>query len=301
MRHLGTQHRKPLSSLLIPYSFLVPWLVALGVFYFGAIGYTIVLSLMKYNLIAGGSFIGLDNYRNVFADKLFWLSLKNTLVFLVMFIPANLVVSLSIAMLLNKQTRTVGLNRLMIYLPAVIPSVAGAMLIRLVFIPSGIVNGLLEIVGIEGPFWLSNPHLIKTTSVLFMLWLCGTSVVIYLAGLKSIPTTYYEVGIIDGIGPLRKFFSITLPMLSPTIFFRLVIDVIVGLMIMIPGLVLPVPRVPGGPANASRFYAIHLYDKAFKRFLLGEGSALAIVLLCLCALITYFIIRLGERRVYYEI
>ncbi len=281
--------------------FLAPWLISLIVLWYGPIIYTVVLSFMKYKLIGGGKFIGFKNYIKVFNDRYFWLSLRNTFTFIALFLPLNLFAGLSTAYLVNMNVKGKALWRALLYLPAVLPAIAVLVLGKFIFYPNGLLNNFLGLFGIEGPFWLANPRLIIPASVMLMVWQCGTAMVIYLGALQGVPDMYYEASSIDGLSKTGQFFKITLPLISPTIFFRAIIDLIFGLMIFIPALVLPEGNVPGGPANASRFYALHLYEKAFQRFNLGQASCLATILIIISFIITFFIIRFSERHVYYEV
>ncbi len=280
--------------------FLLPWLFSLVVFWYGPIFYTAVLSLMKYRLIGGGHFIGLDNYVKIFQDELFWIGIRNTFIFILMYVPANLVLGLFTAYLLNLKISLKGLWRSFIYVPAVLPVVAVLVLGKFMFYPNGLINSFIEIFGIKGPLWLANPHLIKPASVILMVWQCGTGMVVYLGALQGVPGHLYEAAEIDGLGNTGQFLNITIPMISPTILFRMVIDVIFGLMIFVPGLILPEGNVQGGPGTSSRFYALHIYEKAFQRFSLGEASALATILIIISMLITYMIMKTSNRFVYYE-
>ncbi|MCP4404722.1 MAG: sugar ABC transporter permease [bacterium] len=281
--------------------FLAPWLISLIVLWYGPIIYTVVLSFMKYKLIGGGKFIGFKNYIKVFNDRYFWLSLRNTFTFIVLYLPLNLLAGLSTAYLVNMNVKGKALWRALLYLPAVLPAIAVLVLGKFIFYPNGLLNNFLGLFGIEGPFWLANPRLIIPASVMLMVWQCGTAMVIYLGALQGVPDMYYEASSIDGLSKTGQFFKITLPLISPTIFFRAIIDLIFGLMIFIPALVLPEGNVPGGPANASRFYALHLYEKAFQRFNLGQASCLATILIIISFIITFFIIRFSERHVHYEV
>jgi len=281
--------------------FMTPWLLSLVVFWYGPILYTVVLSFMKYRLIGGGHFIGFANYAETFRDQYFWKGLSNTFIFILMFIPANFILGLSTAWLLSSDIPAKSLFRSIIYIPAVLPVIAILVLGKFLFYPNGLVNSFLGLLHIPGPFWLSNPKLIKLTSVLLMIWQCGTAMVIYLGALKAVPNHYYEAAEIDGLGRLGQFLHITMPLISPTIFFRAIMDLIFGLMIFIPGLVLPDGNVPGGPGNASRYYALHLYEKAFQRFNLGEASTLATILIVISFLITILIMKTSERFVHYEV
>ncbi|MDA3959102.1 carbohydrate ABC transporter permease [Oceanispirochaeta sp.] len=297
--------KKPVSALRKGYTgtvllFLLPWLFSLIVFWYGPIFYTAVLSLMKYRLIGGGNFIGFDNYVKIFQDKYFWIGLQNTFVFILMFVPANLALGLFTAYLLNMDIKYKGLWRAIIYVPAVLPVVAVLVLGKFMFYPNGLINSVIEVFGIKGPLWLADPRLIKPASVMLMMWQCGTAMVVYLGALQGVPKQLYEAADIDGLGKTGQFMRVTIPMISPTILFRMVIDVIFGLMIFVPGLILPEGNVPGGPGTSSRFYALHIYEKAFQRFNLGEASALATILIILSMIITYFIMRMSNRYVHYE-
>ncbi|MDC7240865.1 MAG: sugar ABC transporter permease [Spirochaetales bacterium] len=297
--------KPPSSSLRKGYTgtvllFLLPWLFSLIVFWYGPILYTVILSLMKYRLIGGGYFIGFSNYTKIFQDKLFWTGLQNTFVFILMYVPANFALGLFTAYLLNMNIKFKGFWRAIIYVPAVLPVVAVLVLGKFMFYPNGLVNTLIELTGIKGPLWLANPNLIKPASVMLMIWQCGTAMVVYLGALQGVPKHLYEAAEIDGLSHSGQFFHITIPMISPTILFRMVIDVIFGLMIFVPGLILPEGNVPGGPGTSSRFYALHIYEKAFQRFNLGEASALATVLILLSMVITFFIMRMSNRYVHYE-
>jgi multiple sugar transport system permease protein len=289
------------KRVLVPLAFLLPWLVSLVVLWYGPIVVTVVLSFFRYNLVYGGKFFGVGNYLKIFQDRFFWIGLKNTFFFLGLFVPLNFLLGLTTAFLLNIETRTIAVWRTLIYLPAVLPTVAILVLGKFIFFPNGLLNTFLGYIGITGPLWLATTTWIKPAAVLLMAWQCGTTTIIYLAGLKSIPAVYYEVAAIDGIGPLRRFLNITLPLLSPTILFRVVIDIIFSLMIFVPGLILPEGQnVLGGPDNATRFFALHLYDKAFLRNVLGEASSIATVLILICFILTFSVIRLSEKHVYYE-
>ena len=281
--------------------FLAPWAISLVVLWYGPIVYTVILSFMKYKLIGGGKFIGFQNYVKVFNDKFFWLGLRNTFTFILLYLPLNLVAGLFTAYLVNLNIKGTAIWRAIIYLPAVLPAIAVLVLGKFIFYPNGLLNTFIEIFGVKGPLWIADPRLIIPASVLLMVWQCGTAMVIYLGALQGVPNVYYEAASIDGLGKTGQFFRITLPLISPTILFRMIIDLIFGLMIFIPALVLPEGNVPGGPSNASRFYALHLYEKAFQRFVLGEASCLATILIILSFLITIVIIRLSERHVHYEV
>lgn len=283
------------------YIFLSPWFFSLVVFWYGPIIYTIVLSFMRYRFIGGGSFVGFGNYIKIFQDEFFWIGLTNTVSYISMYVPGMFVMSLFTAYLISMNVKFKSLWRSLLYVPSVIPVIAVLVLGKFIFFPQGLVNMALGLFGIQGPLWLSNPMLIRPAAVLIMLWRCGEGMVVYLAALQGVPSMYYEVADIDGLSKPKQFFRITLPLISPTIFFRVIVDTIVGLMVFIPGLVLPAGNVPGGPGTSSRFYALHLYEKAFQRFNLGEAAALATVLILISFALTVIIMRGSKRFVYYEV
>lgn len=295
-KHVASQTGKKLTILL----FLAPWLLSLVVLWYGPIFYTVALSFMRYKLVGGGRFIGFENYVKVLHDPFFWLGLKNTTLFILLYLPFNLIAGLLTAYLINLKLKGMAIWRTLIYIPAVLPAIAVLVLGKFIFYPNGLLNSALGLVGIQGPLWLADPHWIIPASVLLTVWQCGTAMVVYLGALRSVPDMYYEAASLDGLGKTRQFFHITLPLISPTIFFRVITDLIFGLMIFTPALILPEGNVPGGPANASRFYALHLYEKAFQRFVMGEAACLATILILISFLITFAIIRLSERYVYYE-
>ncbi|NOY07484.1 MAG: sugar ABC transporter permease [Spirochaetes bacterium] len=295
--------RSPLKKgkIWTVFLFLLPWLVSLVVLWYGPIIYTVVLSFMKYRLIGGGRFIGFKNYINIFQDRFFWLGLRNTFSFIVLYIPANFIIGLFTAYMLNLNIRLKGLWRSIIYVPAVLPVIAILALGKFIFYPYGLVNTFIEMIGLKGPLWLANPNLIIPTSVILMVWQCGTAMIVYLGALQAVPSQYYEAADIDGLGKSQQFFQITLPLISPAVFFRMIIDLIFGLMIFIPSLILPAGNVPGGPGNASLFYALYLYEKAFQRFNIGEASTLATILIIISFVITWAVIKMSKRYVYYEV
>ncbi len=288
--------RKGLTALL----FLAPWLVSLVVFWYGPILATVGLSFSRYKLIGSPRLIGLANYSAIFQDSYFWVGLRTTFVFTALYLPANFVLGLATAWLLSLDVRLKGLWRTVLYVPSVLPVIAVLVLGKFIFYPNGLMNTALELFGIKGPLWLANPRLIIPASVMLTAWQCGTAMVVYLGALQNVPSQYYEAAEIDGLGRVRQFFGITIPLISPAIFFRVIIDLIFALTIFIPALILPEGGVPGGPADGSRFYVLHLYEKAFKRFNIGEASALATVLILICVVLTWMVIRASERYVHYE-
>lgn len=281
--------------------FLSLWIVSLVVFWYGPIVYTVILSFTKHRLGGGGTFIGTANYTKIFHDEYFWNGLKTTFQFTILYVPLNFVVGLLTAYMLKMKLKGKALWRTIIYLPSVIPTIAALVLGKFIFYPNGIVNTVLEFFHIQGPLWIADPHLIIITSVLLMVWQCGTGMVVYLGALQGVPDMYYEAARIDGLSQPKQFLWITIPLISPTIQFRLIMDLLFGIMIFIPALILPEGGVAGGPGISSRFFALHIYEKAFRRFQVGEASALAVVMIAICVLLTYIVMKISEKHVYYEV
>jgi multiple sugar transport system permease protein len=286
------------KTLLI---FLSPWIVSLIVFWYGPIIYTLVLSFTKYKLVGDASFIGIKNYIDIVHDSNFWHGLYTTFLFTSLYVPLNIVMGLFTAFILDLDVKPLALWRALIFLPAVLPVIAIFVIGKFIFYPNGLLNNFLQVFGIKGPLWIANPDLIIIASVLLMVWQCGTAMVVYLGALQGVPKHYYDAAEIDGIGKLGQFRHITLPLISPSILFRAILDLKLGLMIFIPALVLPEGNVPGGPADASRFYTLHVYQKAFQRFNIGEASALAMVLIVISLILTIVVMRTSRRVVFYEV
>ncbi|MCY3799858.1 MAG: sugar ABC transporter permease, partial [Chloroflexi bacterium] len=224
-------------------------------------------------------------------------SLKITVVFSAVSIPLNIVFGLAIAMLLNTNIRGLSTFRTIYYLPAILSGVAVALMWRWIFSSDfGLINAALNVVGIQGPAWLADRAWVIPSFVVMRLWSVGGGMVIYLAGLQSIPTDLYEAAEIDGANWWRRIRHITLPMLSPTIFFQLIVGVIFSMQIFTEAFIM----TNGGPANASLFFILYLYRKAFQDFQMGYASALAWLLFVVILLLTLVLFRTAKSWVYYE-
>ena len=274
-------------------------LAAIGFLMFQVIpiGTSAYLSLTDSELVGTPHWIGLKNYVTMAQDKLFWQSLKVTSLYAVVAVPLGLATSLLLALLMNQKIRGVTIFRTVYYLPAVISGVAVALLWRWIFNPEfGVLNVLLSYVGIQGPNWLIDTNWALPSLMLMSLWGIGGGIVIYLAGLQAIPTELYEAVEIDGGGLLAKFRHITIPMISPVIFFNLVTGIIWTFQEFTRVYVM----TGGGPSNATLFYGLYLYRNAFRYFELGYASALAWVLLFIILAMTVILFRTARWWVYYE-
>ncbi len=282
---------------IIGYLFFLPGLIGL-VFLMGIpILYSLYISFTKYNIYNSPEWVGLKNYIVMFEDPLFTKSIINTLYYVALSVPINAIVGILLAVLLNQDVKGIRIFRTLFYLPTVVSGVAVALLWQWLLDPNfGLVNTFLANFGIDGPGWLTTTTWSKPSIVLMNAWAVGGTMIIYLAGLQGIPKSLYESAIIDGAGPVRRFINITIPMLSPTIFFNVIMGIISGFQVFMQAYIM----TDGGPNNSTLFFAYHLYNKAFRDLQLGYASALAWVLLVITLIFTLIIFKFGDRWVYYE-
>lgn len=260
---------------------------------------SLFLSFTRYNILSY-QWIGLGNYVTAFTgDKLFYHSLSLSAKYALFNVPLALIVSLSAAVLLNQNLRGGSIFRTLFYLPSLMPSVAAALLWKWVLHPRlGPVNYALSLAGIKGPSWLGDPTWALFSLVLISLWGAagGGSMIIFLAGLQGIPQTLYDAAHVDGANSWQRFRSVTLPMLSPTIFFNLIMGLIGSLKVFTSAFV----ATQGGPAYSTWFYLLHLYNKAFQVLEFGYASALAWIFFVIVVSLTILQFRLSSKWVYYE-
>jgi len=282
----------------VGYLFIAPWLIGFLVFTLVPMAASLYLSFTDYDILTAPRWVGLDNFERMFTgDRRYIASLRATFFYVFLAVPLRLAFALAVAMLLNTGIRLVGLYRATYYIPSVIGgSVAVAIMWRQLFGQDGLINSLLWLVGVEGPNWLGNPRTAIWTLIVLAAWQFGSPMLIFLAGLKQIPQEYYEAASIDGAARWRQFLSITLPMLSPVIFFNLVMQIIGGFMAFTQAFVI----TGGGPLDRTLFYAVYLYQKAFRDFDMGYASAMAWVLLLIIAFFTVLVFRSSGSWVHYE-
>lgn len=278
------------------YLFLSPWLLGFLLFTAGPILFSLFLSFCRWDVIRPLEWIGLGNYQQMLRDRLLLTSLVNTVIYAGMVIPASLVVALSLALLLNQKLKGMGVFRTLFYLPTLTQGVATFTLWSLVFEPeTGLLNRGLRHVLSDPPGWLVDPDWAKPALALMALWSVGGTMLIFLAGLKNIPADLYEASSIDGARPGMQFFRVTLPMLSPTIFFNVIMATIGAFQVFAAAFVL----TSGGPSNATLFYVYYLFNRAFVYFNMGYASAMAWLLFALVLALTVFQMRVGQRWVHY--
>lgn len=285
-------------AFLTPYLFILPWILGFLAFTLGPMLFSLVMSFFDWPVVGEVTFVGLDNYINMFTDDpLFWQSLWVTIKFALLFVPLNLFIALFLAMMLNQKVKGSGFFRTVFYLPSVISGVALAMIWAWVYDGEyGIFNYLLSLVGITGPDWLNDTSWALVAMVIASLWGQGSMVLIFLAGLKSIPESLYEAASIDGAGAVQKFFRITLPMVSPTILFNLIMTIISAFQQLSLALLL----TGGGPLQSTYFYAMYAYDNAFKYFKMGYASANSWFMFAIILILTFLVFKTSGKWVYYE-
>ncbi|GHO56449.1 carbohydrate ABC transporter permease [Ktedonobacter robiniae] len=279
------------------YLFILPWIIGFILFGGGPIIASGVISLTNWSLLSNPQWIGLQNYVQLFQDPLFYLTLRNTLYFGIGSVLLTVVVSFALALLLNQKVKGISVFRTVFYLPSVVSGIATALLwINILHPDFGMVNYLLGLFGIQGPGWLYSEDWTIPALIIMSAWGAGNTMVIYLAGLQSIPSYMYEAASIDGAGHWSKFWNVTVPMMSPVIFFNLV----TGFITSLQAFVLILVMTNGGPANASLVYGLYIYRQAFQYFNMGYASALAWILFVLIIIITFIQFALAGRWVYYE-
>ena len=280
------------------YIFTSPWWLGLILFVIGPMIASIVISFTKWDIITPPKWVGFGNYVHMFKeDPLFWKSLRVTAVYTFVLVPVQLTLSLLVSILLNQKVRMLGLFRTIFYLPTVLPIVASSLLWLWILNPDGILNFFIGLLGIPPQNWLTSERLALPSIMLMSLWgSFGTSMIIFLAGLQGIPQALYEAAEIDGSGAWGKFRHITLPMLSPVIFFNFVMGTIGTFQVFTQGYLL----TDGRPNNSTLFYVLYLYRNGFEYLRMGYASALAWVLFVIILVVTLLIIRSSTVWVYYE-
>jgi len=291
--------RKRLYNPLEGYWFVGLWIFGFMAFTLGPLLFSLIISFFQWDMIDAPKFVGVRNYFQMFTiDPLFWKSLRVTLVYSLLSVPLSLILSLFLAMLLNIKIKGMGIFRTLFYLPSVITGVAIAVVWMWVYQPDfGILNYFLGFLGIHGIDWLGNPKIAIFSLIAVGVWGgSGTQIVIYLAGLQNISPQLYEAASIDGATKFDQFWAVTLPMLSPTIFFNLIMGIIGAFRTFTQAYVM----TNGGPSDSTMFYALYLYNKAFRDMQMGYASGLSWILFIVIACFTMLVFRTQRSWVYYE-
>lgn len=283
------------------YVFVLPWIIGFLCLTAGPLLFSLYASFTDYNITSKMNFIGLENYKRMFTmDDMFWTSLWNTIYYVVFSVPLTTIGAIFVAVLLNQKVKGMRIFRTIFYLPAILSGVAVYFLWMQLLSPStGLVNQFLHIFGIEGPSWLFDPNWTKPALILMKLWGVGGGMLLYLGRMQGIAPSLYEAADLDGANSLEKFFHITLPMITPIIFFDVVTSTIGSFQIFQEAYVMT-QNGEGGPSNSLLFYNLHMWNNAFKSFDMGYASAMAWFLFGIIMVLTFINLKAGRKWVYYE-
>lgn len=290
--------REAWSGLL----FITPWLIGFCIFTVGTMANSLVISFTDFNLAAGSARnVGLENYRRLVDDPLVAKSLYNTLFFALLAVPLEIVVALLLALLLHHAGRGAGFFRTVFYLPKMTPAVATASVFLLLLNGNtGAINAGLGFLGIDGPQWLTDPAWAKPSIVVMTLWGVSGTMVIFLAALKQVPHQLYEVAALDGAGPVRRFFAVTLPLISGAVLFNVVVLTIAAFQVFDQAYLLFFRDNSNASPDGALFYSVYLFQRAFRDFDFGFAAAMAWLLFLILVTFTYVQLKIGNRFVYYE-
>lgn len=270
-------------------------------FTLGPLLFSLFASFTNYDITSQMDFIGFGNYRRMFErDPLFWISLGNTVHYVIISVPLSIIAAIFVSLLMNQKIKGIRFFRTIYYLPAVLSGVGVYFLwMQLLSPQSGLVNTVLSWVGIQGPAWLYDPNWTKPALIMMNLWKAGGSMLLYLAALQNISPTLYEAAEIDGAGFFRKLFNVTIPMITPIIFFDLITSTIGAFQIFQEAYVMS-NNGEGGPANSLLFFNLHMWNKAFVTFEMGYAMALSWILFIIVFILTLINLRMAPRWVHYE-
>ena len=285
---------------LIGYLFIMPWFIGFVVFFVGPIVASFFLSFTRWNIVGDPEWVGLYNYTQIFtADLRFKRAVEVTLTYAIFYLPLEVTCGIGLAVVMNQKLRGIGFFRTLFYMPSVVPQVAAALVwVWMLNARYGLVNTVLGWGGIQGPRWLESPGYILPSLIMIALWGVGGSAVIYLAGLQNIPEQFYEAATVDGANALQKFRHITLPLLTPTIFFQLVLGLIGVFQTFTPAFI--AAGATGGPLQAGLFYMLYIYNRAFESLRMGYASALSWILTIFILIVTVIVLRSSRYWVHYE-
>lgn len=297
-KQTAVQRRRDRKNMMVGYAFIFPVVIGLVVFTTIPFFYSLYLAFTDYNGLQAPTWVGFQNFKTMFLDDdKFWLSLKITLKFAIIQVPLKLIFALLVAMLLSRASKGVGLYRVAFYVPSVLGgSVAIAMTWKILWGTNGPINSLLQLFGFESINFLKDTKTALYVLILLGVWQFGSSMLIFLAGIKDIPQTYYEAAIVDGSNAVQRFFKITLPLLTPCIFFNLINGIIGSLQAFNSAYLI----TSGGPMNSTLYYGLNLYNQAFEYSKFGYASAMAWFMLLIIAALTALVFRSSSGWVFYQ-
>ena len=295
---LPRRRKKRGSQELAAHAFMSPWLIGLVLVTAAPMLASLYLSFTDYNIMSSPTFVGFDNFERMMGDDRFWASTRVTSLYVLVSVPLQLAFALLLALILDRGLRGLSIYRSAYYLPSLLgSSVAVAVLWKQIFGQNGLVNQALALIGIEGTNWLQNPDSALWTLIVLNVWTFGSPMVIFLAGLRQIPEELYEAARVDGASQLRMFRHITIPLLTPIVFFNLILQTIGSFQAFTQAHV--ISGGTGGPVDSTLFYTLYIYQQAFVNFDMGYASALAWVLLLAIAVITALHFTLSKYWVFY--
>ncbi|MBL8761673.1 MAG: sugar ABC transporter permease [Phycisphaerae bacterium] len=285
------------SPFLVALPWITPWIIGFAAFLAAPIAMSLWYSLNDYSLLEPAAFVGLDNYKELAGDPLFWRVTRNTLVYGLVSSGLAVVLSLLIAALLEARVRGAALVRAIVFIPTLVPAVSGAVSWLWLFNPRfGLINSALSAVGVDGPDWLGSTAWAMPSLVVMGLWVIGSSVLVYSAALRDVPRALYESASIDGVGRIGRFRHVTLPLVSPAILFNGVMSLIWSLQLFAP----PHLMTRGGPEETTYTYSMYVYNNAFIYGRMGYASALAWLQILVTLALTLIVLAVGRRFVYYR-
>ena len=285
------------KNTLWGYFFLMPTIIGLLIFWTAPMIYSFIISLTEWNILSSSRFVGMQNYIHMSGDPLVKKSLTVTMYYSILAVPAINIFTLFLASMLNTKIKGMSFYRTALYIPSLVPAVAAAALWMFIMNPaSGLANSMLKAVGLSSSNWLFDTKTVIPSLVIIAVWGSGNTIVIYLAGLQGMPAELYEAATVDGAGSLRKFWNLTIPLLSPVIFYNIIISIINCMQTFTQGYIM----TKGGPNNASLFYMLHLYNTAFKNQQMGYACAMAWLLFVIIGILTIINFIASRKWVYYE-
>lgn len=293
--HSRLRRREAIAGML----FVAPWVLYLIIFVAYPVLAVLYLSFTEYSILEPPRFIGLNNYTTLFTnDPALWIAVRNTLFYAAFAVPLRLILALALALLMNLRARGIGVYRALFYLPSLVPPVVGAVIFLVLLNPGGPVAALLGAVGVPAPRWFTDPAWSKPALILLYLWPVGVETLVFLAGLKEIPESLLDAAAIDGAGPFGRFWRISLPLLTPTILFNLVMGVIYSFQVFDQAVVIGGSN--GDPLESTLMVMMHIYRNAFRYFSMGYAAALSVVLVLAILALTLLIFGTARLWVYYE-
>lgn len=291
--------RSPLvrRKLLLGLLFISPWIVGFLAFTLYPIIYTLRISFTRYSGFGEPMWIGLANYRALLTDTVFWGSLNNTLYYTALAVPVGIVVAMAMAIAMNQPLREISVYRAALYLPSILPLFAVSFIFIALLDPnSGIISRVMAAFDLRPINWFGDPRYAKLGIVLLAQLGAGSTALVFLAGLKAIPKTLYEAAVLDGASAVRRFWSVTLPLMTPVILYSLILGLSLGLQVFAQAYII----TNGGPADATNFYVFYLYNQAFRYSQMGSASAMAWVLFVITLILSALIFWTSRRWVNYE-